>query len=140
SFEVVTPVFESADNGQKFFVVGIVVPLWGRERVRDVCNGVPVVVEALLREDGSDGVVRGVTLYMVGFVRIGHEKYRRRRKGLFHLIKCSLLGIVPTPVDRLLEVFYKTPVEVGKTDERLNFLDIARTWPVHDTCDLDRVH
>jgi hypothetical protein len=38
------------------------------------------------------------------------------------------------------KAFDKPPIEVCKTQERLDFLTVLRNWPVHDTCNLDGVH
>jgi hypothetical protein len=62
SFEVVPPVFERFEDGEEFFIVGVVVQFGWRQAAREEGYGVNFPVGLGLGKDSGDGVVRRVHL------------------------------------------------------------------------------
>jgi hypothetical protein len=60
TFEVMTPLPESFENGEEFLIMRVIIQLRGCKRTRVESDGAELIVGTVEREDAGDGVVGGV--------------------------------------------------------------------------------
>ncbi|TFK79037.1 hypothetical protein K466DRAFT_468796, partial [Polyporus arcularius HHB13444] len=144
SLEVVSPGLEGANDRKQFFIIDVVVPLWFRERLGEVSNGVPEVVVTALGQHASGSKVGGIDFNLVGLSWIRHERSLQLSERSVALSSPEpwivFLGQIEERTRDLGEVAYKATVEVAEPEECLNILDAFGDRPVCDSSDLDRVH
>ena len=97
SVEIMSPGFQSTDNGKELPVVDIVVPLCGDERLREVRARVPVVIRIGLEEDGARGILGGVGDDSEGLGEVGEVEDGARQEELLQLVKGLLTSGGPIP-------------------------------------------
>ncbi len=104
-----------------------------------------------LRQNSPGCVVGGVNFNIIGFIRIGHDQYRKGAKHIFECLKYSLALRCPCPglaffgeieeqTGNSGETLDEPAIKVPKAKEGLNILNILRFWPLYNTGNLNRVH
>src|SRR6266481_5395122 len=147
SFQVVTPVSERCIDGCEFLVMDIVVLLCFIEGFGEVCDWVEVAIRSSYRHHGSQGVVRGISLYHDRHVRDPVCEDWSHCEGLFEGVKGGLALVGPIPRNILLRQAHKwhcdhgvainkTAIKVREAEERLDIPDFAGFWPVLDGLNL----
>ena len=65
------PVFEGVDDGEHLFVIDFIVAFGFDHRLRSKSNGMPAVVDHLLKQNSTSGVSRGIgfeTCWSIGLL------------------------------------------------------------------------
>ncbi|KIN99723.1 hypothetical protein M404DRAFT_154462, partial [Pisolithus tinctorius Marx 270] len=124
ALKVVVPGPECFKYSKQFLVVSIIIQLWGGQSPGVECDRVDLAIAAGDREDASDGIVRGIGLDGDGDPR--DEMIPRS----------PLAGKLSQQYNDVRVIKDKLAVEVGKSEERLNVLDLARLRPITDGLDL----
>ena len=127
--------FECFNDGKHFKVMDWVVAFCWQVGLRVVRNGMPLHIGVLLRENCSAGNDRSISFDAKGFVEVRKEKKRLGNEDSFECLKGFFLIIPPFKLDVLLcesmqgcsdlgEVTDKASIEVGKSKERLDLMDV----------------
>ena len=149
--EVVSPGLQGANDGEKFAIIDIVVPLGGGERLRQVGTWMPVAVGVGLEEDGAGRMLGGVRGDGKGGGEVREVKDGLRKEEAFEGIEGGLARRGPIPGEVLLGevkegasdvgvVGDEPSVEIGESKERANVFHLSWRRPVCDAVELDGVH
>jgi len=149
--KVVSKGFESANYGEEFAVIDVVVSFCLRERLGKVGAGVPIAIRVSLEEYSSGRGFRGVggDGERCGEIR-EMEDWFRQEKGL-EGVEGVLAGRGPVPLEVLFGevnegtgnvgiVGDESAVEVGEAKERAYVLDFCGGWPFGNSVEFDGVH
>ena len=121
-------------DSEDLLVIGVVVELQSRQSLGIVGDRPNLLVRTTNRENVSDGIVGGVCLYNDWSVWNLMDEDRSRGEG-------GVTGVTEVPgntfageagqrSDDTEVIIYKMPVKVGKSEEGLDILDLARFRPV----------
>ena len=125
SVEVVSPGFQSPDNGEEFSVIDIVVSFGWGEQLRKVGAGMPVTIGVCLEEDGAGGIFGGVCYNGEGGGEVWKVKDWFQREEGFESVKGGLAGGRPVP----REVF------LGEVNESLGNIGVIRNETLVEVCE-----
>jgi len=149
--KVVSEGFESANYGEEFAVIDVVVSFCLRERLGKVGTGVPIAVRVGLEEYSSGRRLRGIG---GDGERCGEiwemEDWFRQEEG-FEGVEGFLAGGGPVPLEVFLGevdegagdvriVGNESSVEIGKAKERAYVFYFCGGWPFGDSVKFDGVH
>jgi hypothetical protein len=147
------PILKSFGDCEHLTIPDLVVALCFFKGCRLEGDRMPEGVEivALLRDDSTGGVSRGINFDPCGTVWAPNGQNGFRREGGFERFESGLLSGAPYKGHILLgevvkrsaylgKVFDKASVEIGKPDETSNFFEFRGWYPISDSLYLDRVH
>jgi hypothetical protein len=89
--------FKSKQDGCEFLIMGIIVLFGGEETAGVEGNGEDTVIE-LLRDDGSEGISRGVCFKDKAFGPVGATKRRECSARIFQALEGLLFAFCPLPL------------------------------------------
>ena len=76
SMEVVSPGFQSMDNGKEFTVIDVIVSFSQDKQLREIQTGVSVTIGVGLKKDGIRGVLRSICGNGKGLSEVGEVEDR----------------------------------------------------------------
>lgn len=151
TFEIMSPNTKSFEDGEEFFVVGIVVQFGGSERAGVEGDRMDFGVRYNDRKDSCNCVIRSVCFENERST--GNEVCEDRSgdESLFERIEGFKTFFVEVPFDGFSGEADKrkdyvgvmtdeSPIKVGKPQERLDVLHFAGFRPVLDNLDFSRIH
>ena len=95
SFEVMAEGFKSANDSQEFFIMDVVILFGWEEQLREVRDGVPLVKQVRLFENGSHSKVTCVCDEAERTHSVGEHKDRCGGEGVNECVKGGLSGCSP---------------------------------------------
>jgi len=149
--KVVSKGFESANYGEEFAVIDIVISFCLRERLGKVGAGVPVAVRVGLEENPSRRGFRGIGGNGERCREVWEmEDWFRQEEG-FEGVEGFLAGGGPVPLEVFLGevnegtgdvriVRDESSVEIGEAKERAYVLDFCGGWPLGNSIEFDGIH
>ena len=151
AFKIVSPRSEQLVDCKQFLVMDVVVQLRSGEGPRKIGDRPDLVVRTMEREYAGNGIIRGVGFHDHQKVRRPMSENRSRGEGVLEFVKGGATGIAEIPggtftgepsqrSDNVRVVVYELTIEVSKSQEGLNVLNLLRLGQVLYGLHLDRRH
>ena len=151
AFKIVSPRSEQLVDCKQFLVMDVVVQLRSGEGPRKIGDRPDLIVRTTEREYAGHGIIRGVGFYDHRKVRRPMSENRSRGEGVLEFVKGGATGIAEIPggtftgepsqrSDNVRVVVYELTIEVSKSQEGLNVLNLLRLGQVLYGLHLDRRH
>ena len=139
--EVVSPVLEGLEDGQKLLVMGVIVQLRGRQSLQIVGYWSDLEISADGGQNASDGIVQGVGLNHKWSIRNPVSEDWSGSESLLQEVESRATVIIEFPRsvfvgkphernDNVGVVMNESTVEVHEPEEGLNVLNFLWFWPI----------
>ena len=151
AFKIVSPRSERLVDCKQFLVMGVIVQLRSGEDPRKIGDRPDLVVRTTEREYASNGIIRDVGFYDHRKVQRPMSENGSRGEGVLEFAKGGATGVAEIPggtfmgepnqrSDNVGVVIYEPTIEVSKSQEGLNVLNLRRLRQVLYGLHLDRRH